>query len=95
MSFTEDVINKVWMKGKAVAGNDPAVWRKDDCGAWMQRSQHGERGSKYGWEIDHISAGGSDAISNLRPLHWENNVAKSDGRLRCVVTSSGTTNVAK
>lgn len=50
-----------------------------------------------GWEIDHltpVSDDGSDAIGNLRPLHWRNNAAKKDGRLVCVMVSRGVENVA-
>lgn len=98
MSFTEEVIQKVWEKGKAVTGIDPNKWRKDDCEAWIGRNQYGKRDSDYGWEIDHIkpeSERGSDDLSNLRPLQWENNASKQAGRLVCVVTSSDNKNVHK
>ena len=93
MAWSEDTIQKVWEKGRAVEGNDSAKWRKDECGAWIARNQYGNRDSQYGWEIDHISSGGSDTVSNLRPLQWRNNVDKSDGRLKCNVTASGKDNV--
>ena len=95
MAWTEQQIEAVWRKGRAVPGNDPNVWRIDACGAWMRRSSHGDRGSQYGWEIDHIRPNGGDHISNLQPLQWQNNAAKSDDRLVCVVTASGAKNVAK
>ncbi len=38
---------------------------------------------------------GPDTLSNLRPLQWQNNVDKSDGRLRCNVTASGKDNVQR
>jgi len=87
------LVGQVWKKGKVVQGNDPDVWRKDACGAWMSRRQHGNRRSQYGWEIDHIDPNGSDQLSNLRPLQWQNNVDKSDGRLKCNVTANGKENV--
>lgn len=92
MAFTDQQINEVWAKGRPVAGNEPSIWRLDECGAWIGREYYGNRNSEYGWEIDHISPsanGGSDVLSNLRPLHWENNANKSDGRLSCVMTASG------
>jgi len=78
--FDASIINTVWQKATAVAGQDPNVYRKDPCGAWIQRNAYGTTG-KYGWEIDHekpIAHGGTDILSNLQPLHWENNRHKSD-----------------
>lgn len=92
-NWTDEMIKNVWEKGKVVANNDPSKWRKDECGAWIARNKHGDRNSQYGWEIDHISPGGKDILSNLRPLQWENNVDKSDGSLKCNVTSDGTKNI--
>ena len=96
MAFTEEEIQKVWEKATVVSGNKPNKFRKDQCGAWIARNQYGNRDSDYGWEIDHItpkSNGGGDELSNLRPLHWENNMSKSDGKLVCVVAAKGVNNV--
>jgi len=95
MSFTNDIIQEVWEKGTVITNNNSNEWRKDQCGAWIGRGLYGNRNSKYGWEIDHISAGDDDSLSNLRPLQWENNTSKSDERLTCPVTASGTDNVKK
>ncbi len=95
MSFSEATIQSVWEKGSRVTNNDPSIWRLDRCGAWMQRGKYGNRASEYGWEIDHISPGGSDSLSNLRPLQWQNNVDKGDGRLKCKVTAKGVHNAVK
>ena len=93
MGFTPETIEAVWRKATKVENNDPAIFRKDTCSAWICRTHYGSRDSAYGWEIDHVNPKGGDDLSNLAPLHWQNNAAKGDGALRCVVTSSGVENV--
>lgn len=89
MSSSPDVIAQVWAKAQYVSQEaESKGFRMDSCGAWMHRWQHGNRDSKYGWEIHHVipkARGGSDQISNLIPLQWENNAATGDGPLSCVV----------
>lgn len=95
MAFSEEMIQKVWEKGTSTS--DSANWRKDQCGAWISRSAYGKQ-SDYGWNIDHVtpqSKGGGHELSNLRPLHWENNARKADGNLSCAITSDGNKNVRK
>ncbi len=78
-SFDDDIIEAVWRKG--TPEKDYPGFRKDTCGASMSRERYGDRSSPFGWEIDHIkpiAAGGTDVLSNLQPLQWQNNVHKGD-----------------
>jgi len=74
---------QVWEKGIVGEGHDPSEWRKDICGAWIKRSDYGNRESEFGWEIDHIDKNReNNDIRNLRPLQWKNNASGN-----CVVTA--------
>lgn len=72
---------KVWNKGRPIPNLDPGIWRWDMCGKLMRYSEHGDVGSSFGWEIDHIfprSKGGTDEVDNLQPLNWQTNRRKGD-----------------
>jgi hypothetical protein len=87
-SFSEDIIEAVWKKGRAIDGKDPDVYRLDAAGAIIKKDNR-RVNTQFGWEIDHIfpkaklkDAGVSedkwDDLINLQPLHADNNRAKGD-----------------
>lgn len=79
MYLTTAEFKTVWQKGRPIAGLAPDAWRRDDYGSAMKYSEHGNRSSEFGWEIDHVKKiehGGTDALSNLRPLQWLNNLKR-------------------
>jgi len=88
-AFDPWTIEAVWQKGSIIAGKDPRQYRMDACGATIMRQSYGDTTHLgFGWEIDHIvpvARGGSDDLSNLQPLQWQNNRAKGDGPLACAV----------
>lgn len=79
--YSDELIDKIWEKGRVVEGFDPATFRKDACGAWILRNQYDMKNSDYGWVVDHVYPtflGGDDAEENLRPMQWENNESKGN-----------------
>ena len=79
--FREDIVETIWNKAHKIPGKELSVWRADDCGNAISRSEYGNTNSEYGWEIDHIlpvAEGGGDELTNLRALQWRENREKGD-----------------
>lgn len=96
----QKTIDYVWKQGLVEEGYDSDLFRKDAAGAWMSRSEYGNRDSKFGWEIDHIypiALGGDSEEGNLRPMQWENNQSKGDNYpdYVAVVAAEGSQNIDK
>lgn len=91
--FSEEQIQKVWDKAPTIENLDPKVYRLDNCGALIKNELYSKRGSALSmeWEIDHIkprSQGGTDELSNLQALQWENKKAKAESypSWKCVIS---------
>jgi len=96
--YSEAKIQQVWEKGTIVPQYDSNKYRKDSCGAWIQRDQYGYEGT-LGWNIDHVfpaSKGGKEELENLRPMNWANNRSKGYDfpTYSCAVESNGNENVS-
>lgn len=85
MAYTQEKLQHIWEKGAPIQDYDSGVWRRDVCGSPMKWDEYGQR-TQHGWNVDHIvpvARGGGDELSNLRPLQWENNAKRQEGKLQC------------
>jgi hypothetical protein len=87
MTYSEDIVQKVWEKGRAMPDQDPTQWRQDDCGAWMHRAQYGAEEAEFAWKIENVAAGEADEVDNLRPFHQANFFDRNTGKAKCHLTA--------
>ncbi len=72
-AFDREVIEQVWQSAQAVPGNDPALWRKDERGAWIHRMAYRNRQSEFGWEIaESAYTQRAFGLAALKPMQWQN-----------------------
>ncbi|MDF1658832.1 MAG: hypothetical protein P1U58_14550 [Verrucomicrobiales bacterium] len=69
--YEREVVESVWNFAEIVPGNDPDLWRKDECGNWIRRLDYGRRESEFGWEIFDPGVGRhSQGVYAMRPMQW-------------------------
>lgn len=95
--YDREVIDRVWSSAAPVAGNDAALWRKDEWGAWIHRLDYGRRHSDFGWEIHDPTVGqrGGGTVMALRPMHWQNYLDRLASQTRTRITADGLRNSRK
>ena len=77
--FPAETVEAVWQKARTMGTY--STLRVDAWGWTIVRQDYANTRSRYGWEIDHIvplDHGGTDDLSNLQPLQWENNRRKDE-----------------
>jgi hypothetical protein len=74
-TYPPEMVEQVWQLAQVVPGNDPAVWRKDEFGAWIHRQNYRHRHSEFGWEITDCGFRlRRTGLAALRPMQWQNQV---------------------
>ena len=49
--YGRDIVEEVWEELEKISGNDAALWRRDENGSLICKSEYGNRHSSFGWEI--------------------------------------------
>lgn len=90
------VIEHVWRSAQVIPGNDPAVWRKDEHGAWIHRLAYRNRNSEFGWEIaDCAYTLRAYGLASLRPMQWQNHLDFLVASRGSVMTADGLRNARR
>lgn len=87
MEYSDEMVERIWEKGRAIPDKDPTEWRKDECGAWISHDQYGSQRSEFGWKIENISLGEPVDPDHLRPFQRDNAFDRATGRPHCRVTA--------
>ncbi|GAB6068420.1 hypothetical protein JCM13664_17400 [Methylothermus subterraneus] len=87
MTFSEEIIQAVWEKGRALPDLDPTEWRQDQCGAWMHRQHYNHPNSEFGWRILQVAPGHWENPENLQPFHHQNTFDLEHRRPLCHLTA--------
>ena len=96
--YDREVVDRVWSMAQSIPGNDPAIWRKDESGAWMHRLEYRNRHSEFGWEIANSSSFSQRGlgVAALRPMQWQNYVDfMVASRQHSTVTADGLRNTRR
>lgn len=74
--YTEDELLQIWENARIIRGYDPKIVRRDMFSNPIEWKNYGKEVAT-GWKVAHgipPSWGGSDKLTNLRPMHWSGTV---------------------
>ena len=95
-AYTPEVIEQVWRFAQTIPGNDSALWRKDEHGAWIHRLAYRNRHSDFGWEIaDCAYTLRAYGIAALRPMQWQNHLDFLVASRSSIMTADGLRNARR
>ena len=92
VAFSREIQDRAWENGEMVPGNDAALWRKDEFGAWIHRLEFGNRHSDFGWEVLDRSDWPGVVV---RPLQWQNYIDQVAAHTQSRVTATGLRNMRR
>lgn len=90
MGFSDQVIQQIWEKARAMADRDSSKWRHDQCGAWIKRDAYEQEHSDYGWAIRNMTLGESKKLEDMHPFHCQNAYDLASGKPQCNVIADRT-----
>jgi hypothetical protein len=95
-AYLPDVVEQVWQSALIVPGNDTALWRKDEHGAWIHRLAYRNRNSDFGWEIaDCAYTLRAYGLAALRPMQWQNHLDFLVASRSSIMTADGLRNARR
>ena len=78
------LLEQVWEKAGSIPGMDPALFRQDEQGGVIRKSEFNNESSIYGWCFHHLKPvweGGGSELCNVTPLNCTNKIMTLAGCL--------------
>ena len=75
MQRSMNLLDLVWEKARSIPGMDPGLFRTDEEGRMIRKTDFNNESSIYGWCYYHLQPvweGGNDDVWNIKPLNYVN-----------------------
>ncbi|MEO5675350.1 MAG: hypothetical protein ABIQ74_11955 [Chitinophagales bacterium] len=77
IDFKTHLLEQVWEKACSIPEMDPELFRRDEQGALICKSEYNNETSIYGWCFHHLKPlweGGNSDLGNVTPLNCTNKI---------------------
>ncbi|MBA3647548.1 MAG: hypothetical protein H0W62_03190 [Chitinophagales bacterium] len=82
MNLQRNLQDLVWEKAARIPGMDPGLFRADEEGSMIRKTDFNSEISIYGWCYFHLKPvweGGNDDLWNIKPLNYVNKLLNIAG----------------